>query len=148
MSPSSVDPLGAFSTAVLLLAGWRVCCRGDQSCLSVRLGYDKGKGPGVGQSTQICPCVGHERWLNGGWWCDSQVLRDIRTDISDGAWHHELLTCLEEGFFFYFRSDKRKWVEGHLTAPLLSALFVSVFYIFYPSRIFYVFEEQQKRRKK
>lgn len=97
------------------------CCRGDQSCLSQRgWGVIKAQGLGVGQSTQIGACVGRKRWLNGGWWCDSQVLRDIRTDISDGAWHHEHPTCLEEGLF---RSGMRKGVEGHLAAPFLQAFF-------------------------
>lgn len=103
------------------------CCRGDQSCLSQRgWGVIKAQGLGVGQSTQIGPCVGRKRWLNGGWWCDSQVLRDIRTDISDGAWHHEHPTCLEEGLF---RSRMRKWVEGHLAGPFLQAFFLFLVHI-------------------
>lgn len=139
MSPSSVGPGGLLP---LLSFYWQDggLLRG-RSVLSVteRLGYDKGIGLGVGQSTQIGPSVGHMRWLNGGWWCDSQVLRHIRTDISDGAWHPEHLTCLEEGLF---GTGARKWAEGHFSTFL--SFFVSVFYIFYHFKILDMSEGWQK----
>lgn len=123
MSPSLVGPRGLFPLLSFYWQGGGLLQGRSVLSVTERLGCDKGTRLGVGQSTQISPCVGHKHWLNGGWWCDSQVLRDIRTDISDGAWHHEHPTCLEEGLF---RSGMSKWVEGHLAAPLPPAFF---FYI-------------------
>jgi len=113
-----------------------------RSVLSVteRLGYDKGTGLGVGHSPQICPRVGHKRWLNGGWWCDSQVLRDIRTDISDGAWHHEHPTCLEEGFF----QEWNKKVNWRALGSSNSFSFFVCIFIFFLFKILDVSDGLQK----
>lgn len=84
MSPSSVGPGGLFPLLSFYWQGGGLLQ--ERSVLSVteRLGCDKGTGLGVGQSTQISPSVGHKQWLNGGWWCDSLVLRILEQISAKG----------------------------------------------------------------
>lgn len=132
--------LGGFCHCCPFTGRMEGCCGGDQSCLSQGgWGTIKALGWEWARAHRSAPVLDTCDDLMVGGDVTAKCWGDIRTDISDGAWHLEHLTCLEEGLF---GTGARKWAEGHFSTFL--SFFVSVFYIFYHFKILDMSEGWQK----